>query len=433
MWFSRSLIQFSILFVVLGILFGSGPLIAFGVFLLAATLRGALVGQARPRRRALRARHPREPRLRGRKARRHPAHDQRQAPAGPPGSRYATPSLRTSLLDEDHLSPTGYPGYVHVSRSTHLSWYERIGWPLELEAPPRGYYRLGPARITTGDIFGFFPVEPRARRPTPSSSTHASTRCPSWACRRAPLRRDQGTRPHLRRPEPHRRHPRLPPRRPDAPHRLESVRSPAIAAIAGLRALRDHAPAGRPQRQHHGARLGGLHARPARARPLGRRLGRPARLRRRLRHRPRRQRRLPRERPPDARARRPQLRPAHAHPRGAGRHRPHDPDAPRARDRHAKRSASPTAPRWSASPRAWTRPSPPRCDASPAPATPYRCCRWPKASSRRTSARIRVYNVLTAVRSLEARRLEGATPAPAQPLSPRSELAGWARGPEDEP
>ena len=64
-----------------------------------------------------------------------------------------------ALIDEDHVSTATSPGYVYLARSTHLTWYERINWPLELKAPARGYYRIGPARITTGDIFGFFPVE----------------------------------------------------------------------------------------------------------------------------------------------------------------------------------------------------------------------------------------------------------------------------------
>jgi uncharacterized protein (DUF58 family) len=63
-----------------------------------------------------------------------------------------------ALIDEPRTAATGAPGYVHAIRSTHLTWYERINWPLELQTPPRGHYRLGPARLTTGDLFGFNPV-----------------------------------------------------------------------------------------------------------------------------------------------------------------------------------------------------------------------------------------------------------------------------------
>jgi uncharacterized protein (DUF58 family) len=61
-------------------------------------------------------------------------------------------------IEEKHAAATPYPGYVYLARSTHLSWYQRVNWPMQFEAPPRGYYRLGPARISSGDIFGFYPV-----------------------------------------------------------------------------------------------------------------------------------------------------------------------------------------------------------------------------------------------------------------------------------
>jgi uncharacterized protein (DUF58 family) len=60
---------------------------------------------------------------------------------------------------EERLVPSGSPGQLYLTRSTHLGWYERVTWPLELDAPARGYYRFGPARFRSGDIFGFFPAE----------------------------------------------------------------------------------------------------------------------------------------------------------------------------------------------------------------------------------------------------------------------------------
>ena len=63
------------------------------------------------------------------------------------------------LVDEERVASTGSPGYVYLIRSTHLSWYERINWPLQLLAKQRGFYRIGPARLSTGDIFGFNPVQ----------------------------------------------------------------------------------------------------------------------------------------------------------------------------------------------------------------------------------------------------------------------------------
>jgi uncharacterized protein (DUF58 family) len=60
---------------------------------------------------------------------------------------------------EEHLTPSGSPGQVILTRSAHLSWYERVNWPLVLDTPARGYYRFGPARLRSGDAFGFFPAE----------------------------------------------------------------------------------------------------------------------------------------------------------------------------------------------------------------------------------------------------------------------------------
>ncbi len=61
--------------------------------------------------------------------------------------------------DEEHTSPSGSPGQVILTRSTHLGWYERVSWPMDFDAPTRGYYRFGPVRLTASDLFGFFPVE----------------------------------------------------------------------------------------------------------------------------------------------------------------------------------------------------------------------------------------------------------------------------------
>jgi uncharacterized protein (DUF58 family) len=60
---------------------------------------------------------------------------------------------------EEYLTPSGSPGQLYLTRSAHLSWYERISWPLQLDAPRRGYYRFGPTRFRSGDVFGFFPAE----------------------------------------------------------------------------------------------------------------------------------------------------------------------------------------------------------------------------------------------------------------------------------
>ncbi|HEX5370632.1 MAG TPA: DUF58 domain-containing protein [Dehalococcoidia bacterium] len=158
MWVSKAALQLSIAFIFFGILFASGPLIGLGVFLLLATLLARFW-----------AKHALDN-----------VHYERFIPENRAfeGETLSVTlrlindkllplpwvELRDSvpdgvLIDEDHVSTSTSPGYVYLARSTHLSWYERISWPLEIKAPPRGYYRVGPARIRTGDIFGFFPVE----------------------------------------------------------------------------------------------------------------------------------------------------------------------------------------------------------------------------------------------------------------------------------
>ena len=41
-------------------------------------------------------------------------------------------------------------------RATSLARYERVTWRFTLECRERGYYRFGPSRLTSGDVFGFF-------------------------------------------------------------------------------------------------------------------------------------------------------------------------------------------------------------------------------------------------------------------------------------
>jgi uncharacterized protein (DUF58 family) len=54
------------------------------------------------------------------------------------------------------LPPAGTTATSSYTRSTHLGWYERTAWSLDLPCPERGYYRLGPARLRSGDGFGLF-------------------------------------------------------------------------------------------------------------------------------------------------------------------------------------------------------------------------------------------------------------------------------------
>ena len=42
---------------------------------------------------------------------------------------------------------------------------DRLEWPVTLDAVRRGYYRVGPTRLRSGDIFGFFEREEEVGRP----------------------------------------------------------------------------------------------------------------------------------------------------------------------------------------------------------------------------------------------------------------------------
>lgn len=53
----------------------------------------------------------------------------------------------------------GTPGISILQRNTALGRRDRLEWPVELQATRRGYYRIGPTRLKSGDIFGFFERE----------------------------------------------------------------------------------------------------------------------------------------------------------------------------------------------------------------------------------------------------------------------------------
>ena len=42
---------------------------------------------------------------------------------------------------------------------TSLAWYERVRWEYKVKCENRGFYRIGPARLKSGDLFGFFGSE----------------------------------------------------------------------------------------------------------------------------------------------------------------------------------------------------------------------------------------------------------------------------------
>ena len=62
------------------------------------------------------------------------------------------PNLRVvSGDDRSNVYPNG-PALRH---STSIAWYERVRWSYRVKCMRRGLYRLGPARMETGDPFGF--------------------------------------------------------------------------------------------------------------------------------------------------------------------------------------------------------------------------------------------------------------------------------------
>lgn len=54
------------------------------------------------------------------------------------------------------LTPSPATGAALYKHATHLRWYERVTWSIDLQCPTRGYFSLGPARLHSGDGFGLF-------------------------------------------------------------------------------------------------------------------------------------------------------------------------------------------------------------------------------------------------------------------------------------
>lgn len=65
--------------------------------------------------------------------------------------------LQISLPDEGTLDTAS--GEMNYTRDCGLLWYQRVRFNWGLVARRRGVYRVGPAHMKVGDIFGFFPRE----------------------------------------------------------------------------------------------------------------------------------------------------------------------------------------------------------------------------------------------------------------------------------
>jgi uncharacterized protein (DUF58 family) len=55
--------------------------------------------------------------------------------------------------------PGSSPGTEVLVRATALGANDRLEWPITLRAMRRGYFRVGPTRLRSGDLFGFFERE----------------------------------------------------------------------------------------------------------------------------------------------------------------------------------------------------------------------------------------------------------------------------------
>ena len=65
--------------------------------------------------------------------------------------------IPVGLIPNVSLAPGNRPGYGFLSKSAALLWYTGVSWRHRMVCNKRGYYTLGPVRITSGDIFGFYP------------------------------------------------------------------------------------------------------------------------------------------------------------------------------------------------------------------------------------------------------------------------------------
>lgn len=76
-------------------------------------------------------------------------------------------SVRTSI--------GGAAGTQYLSRSTSMAGNDHLEWPLTLRAVRRGYFRIGPTRLRSGDLFGFFERFAEVGRPVDSVTVYPHT------------------------------------------------------------------------------------------------------------------------------------------------------------------------------------------------------------------------------------------------------------------
>ncbi len=66
-------------------------------------------------------------------------------------------------LSDAHVVGSPNPEGKTLMHSASMSWYERIRWTYEFQCSRRGFFRIGPSILRSGDLFGFFSSEEIAR------------------------------------------------------------------------------------------------------------------------------------------------------------------------------------------------------------------------------------------------------------------------------
>jgi uncharacterized protein (DUF58 family) len=71
--------------------------------------------------------------------------------------------IPAGFLSNEKAGESDQAGFEKIVRSSPMLWYSAMSWKFKLSCRKRGYYKLGPLSVTTGDIFGFYPrtlIEP---------------------------------------------------------------------------------------------------------------------------------------------------------------------------------------------------------------------------------------------------------------------------------
>ncbi len=59
-------------------------------------------------------------------------------------------------VEQGTVLPSPMPRIKYIAENTSLGWYEAVTWHYYIRCTRRGYYKVGPASIRSGDLFGLF-------------------------------------------------------------------------------------------------------------------------------------------------------------------------------------------------------------------------------------------------------------------------------------